>query len=244
MRIFATMIALSSLCGCAGLSTLGSYSSVAPKFENRSVHEMVEFFGAPVGVSGSDVLQLYEWRIGKYVSEPAEIDGHVSRGGDLSGTVQGGGTMFLGCIIRATADSGGIVTTVSLDSRTNHVGSVQNWVGCNASVRDPFLEAAAAEQKILDQSSNIAVGTTTDEVISIMGPPTEQFLVTDRLEEWHYCATGRSADNFVILYFDQGQLVRQETYVVTLKDTGGVTGHCSQFVRQGSYQQSQGDRGE
>lgn len=239
MRILLTALVLISLSGCAGMGTYGTYSSVAPKFKGSPVHGMIELFGPPVSVSRTSTHQLYEWRRGEYYSEPAEIKGDVSSGGSLSGTVKGGGTKFVGCIIRAATDSQGTVTSVSVDSRTNHVGAVQDWLGCGITVQDPFALAALveAEKAKLEPSSRLAVGMTMEDVTSIMGQPVAEFIVAG-LNEWHYCASGIGTDNFVTLYFDQGQLTRQDRYVVTLEDTGGKTGLCSKFVREGSYKPS------
>jgi SmpA/OmlA family protein len=239
MRIFLVVIMLASLSGCANMSTLGTYSSVAPKFKGQPAQDMVEHFGTPTSISGASTLQLYEWRFGEYYSEPETVKGDVSSGGSFTGTIEGGRSRFIGCIISASVDPQGTVTSVKVDSRTNYVGPVQDWVGCGKTTQDPFLVAAATlgEEKKLDQSSSLAVGMTMDEVTGIMGRPEATFVVTG-LDEWHYCANGRSTDNFVAIYFDQERLVGQDRYVVTLQDTGGKTGHCSKFVRQGSYQLS------
>ena len=246
MRFSPIAIALTFLSGCAGM---GTYETVAPKFEGRPVQQMVDFFGAPVAVSGTNSLQLYEWQIGEYDSEPATIEGNVSSGGSVTGTIQGGGTKFLGCIIRATADSKGVVTTVSLESRTDHQGRVQDWYGCSKFITDPFATTTTVSRNtesvspqethngknILYNSYSLASGMTKVEVKNVMGAPVATLMVHD-IDEWHYCMTVSTQDHFVAVYFKQETLIDQIQYQVSLRDTGGVTGHCSQFVRQGSYE--------
>ena len=74
-----------------------------------------------------------------------------------------------------------------------------------------------------------------DEVYQIMGEPAASEF--DRgVEEWHYCATGIGADKFVAFYFNDGMVVSKTSYSVTLADVGGVTGHCSNFIKRGTYQ--------
>ena len=143
MRILIVVTALLTVTGCAHLNTLGSYESIAPKFKGRQVQEMVDFFGVPSAVSSTGTLQLYEWHLGEFYSEPDEIKGNVTDGGSLTGTVERGGTRFVGCIIRATASSNGQISAVSSDSRTNNVGAVQDYFGCGVLVKDPFLAELA-----------------------------------------------------------------------------------------------------
>ena len=143
MRNLVTLIALVCLCGCENLKTLSNYSSVAPKFKGRPVQEMVDFLGAPAAVSGTSTLQLIEWRIGEYATDDVTVSGYISPHGTVSGTARGGGTKFLGCVIRVTADSNGIVTGVTWDSQTGSWGDVSDSWGCNRLVWDPFLEATA-----------------------------------------------------------------------------------------------------
>ena len=55
------------------------------------------------------------------------------------------------------------------------------------------------------------------------------------VEEFHYCATGMGSDDFVAFFFKDGKVVSKTTYNVTISDIGGVTGHCSKFVKRGTY---------
>ena len=50
-----------------------------------------------------------------------------------------------------------------------------------------------------------------------------------------YSATGMGSDDFVAFFFKDGKVVSKTTYNVTISDTGGVTGHCSKFVKRGTY---------
>lgn len=135
MRIVSVIAALALSAGCAGMSSI---STVAPKFTGKPVEQMAAFFGAPERVSEAGDLTFYEWRIGQYASEPDRINGNVSGGGSITGTVERGRTKFLGCIIEAMVDENGVVTRVTMNSKTGSAGNVHEFYGCSKIVDDPF----------------------------------------------------------------------------------------------------------
>ena len=80
----------------------------------------------------------------------------------------------------------------------------------------------------------VSEGMTKQRVIEIMGNPAASEF-SEGVEEFHYCATGYNADDFVAFFFKNGKVVSKTTYNVTLADLGGTTGHCSKFVKRGTY---------
>ncbi len=76
---------------------------------------------------------------------------------------------------------------------------------------------------------------TKQEVESIMGAPIKSDF-SKGVEEWHYCRTGQMSDEFLALYFHEGELVAKKNYTVTAADTHGVYGSCEKFIKRGSYQ--------
>lgn len=74
------------------------------------------------------------------------------------------------------------------------------------------------------------------EVEQIMGLPTKSDFKRN-VEEWHYCKTGMSADEFLALFFYEGKLIEKLNYTVTLADTRGATGSCEKFIKMGNYRE-------
>ena len=139
LTVGVVMLAIILLAGCA--PDISNIRTVAPKFTGHPVEDMAVFFGAPERVSDVGNLSFYEWRIGEYGSEPDRIHGHVSGGGSVSGTVERGNTKFLGCIVEAMVDEHGVVTRVTVDSRTGTAGDVHDIYGCSKLIHDPFFVA-------------------------------------------------------------------------------------------------------
>lgn len=88
----------------------------------------------------------------------------------------------------------------------------------------------------VNKASMLSPNMTKTEASNIMGLRAKSEF-TGIIEEWHYCRTGLQADELVALYFHDGLLVGTKNYTVTLQDTGGVTGDCSVFIKQGNYQE-------
>ena len=55
------------------------------------------------------------------------------------------------------------------------------------------------------------------------------------VEEFHYCKTGIGSDKFVSFFFADGKVVSKTSYTVTEVDVGYTYGHCSKFVKRGTY---------
>jgi len=156
MKTIGIVAALALLAGCEGMNSI---STVAPKFTGQPVEEMATFFGAPERVTEAGSLTFYEWRIGRYATEPDQIDVDINSIGNsqkMTGAVEHGNQKFLGCIVEAMVDKSDVVTRVTLDSRTGEVGDVREYWGCSKFVDDPFEKKAQA-QKYPDQSSSLTV---------------------------------------------------------------------------------------
>ena len=91
-------------------------------------------------------------------------------------------------------------------------------------------------QQNLTASHKLSPGMTKAEVEAIMGAPVKSDF-KQNVEEWHYCNTGASADEFLALFFYEGKLIEKLNYTVTLADTRGATGSCSKFVKMGNYRE-------
>jgi hypothetical protein len=78
----------------------------------------------------------------------------------------------------------------------------------------------------LNISYKLHEGMTKNEVESIMGQPIKSDFYK-KVEEWHYCATGIGADEFIALFF----------HTVTIQDTRGISGTCEKFIKMGNYRE-------
>ena len=103
----------------------------------------------------------------------------------------------------------------------------------------PFLLSCSnslvkTESSKLANSIRVSPGMSKTEVMNIMGGPNASEF--DRnVEEWHYCATGYGSDKFVAFFFHNGNVVSKVSYTVTANDTGMVFGHCSNFIKRGTF---------
>lgn len=91
-------------------------------------------------------------------------------------------------------------------------------------------------QQNLTASYKLSPGMSKAEVEQIMGPPAKNDFAAD-VEEWHYCKTGTSSDEFLALFFYQGKLLEKLNYTVTVADTKGATGSCEKFIKMGNYRE-------
>ena len=98
-----------------------------------------------------------------------------------------------------------------------------------------FLTACGVQQK-LNVSYRLSPGMTKSEVETIMGPPVKSDF-KQNVEEWHFCKTGMSSDEFLALFFFEGKLVEKLNYTVTIADTRGAFGSCEKFIRMGNYRE-------
>jgi outer membrane protein assembly factor BamE (lipoprotein component of BamABCDE complex) len=98
-----------------------------------------------------------------------------------------------------------------------------------------LLTACGVHQK-LSVSYKLSPGMTKSEVETIMGPPVKSDF-KQNVEEWHYCKTGMSTDEFLALFFYEGKLVEKLNYSVTIADTRGAYGSCEKFIKIGNYRE-------
>ena len=98
-----------------------------------------------------------------------------------------------------------------------------------------YLTACGVQQN-LSISHKLSPGMTKSEVEAIMGTPVKSDFHKN-VEEWHYCKTGMSADEFLALFFYEGKLIEKLNYTVTIADTGGAFGSCSKFIKMGNYRE-------
>jgi len=96
-----------------------------------------------------------------------------------------------------------------------------------------LLYSCGVQQK-LSVSYKLSPGMTKTEVEAIMGTPTKSDFKKN-VEEWHYCKTGISADEFLALFFYDGKLIEKLNYTVTTSDVGGASGSCSKFIKMGNF---------
>ena len=96
--------------------------------------------------------------------------------------------------------------------------------------------ASLSEGSKMSQSYLLSEGMTMPEVQEIMGVPCASEL-SKGVTEWHYCSTGFNADEYVAVFFENGLLIAIKNYTVTLVDVGGIGGHCSKFIKRGTYQE-------
>lgn len=87
-----------------------------------------------------------------------------------------------------------------------------------------FTVLLAACVSVRDKAVHINPGQSTEEVLSIMGPPQDrQFSMSQ--EAWQYCNTGAINDHYVIVWFDNGLVTGMNTY------NNDETGLCTSFFK-------------
>ena len=91
-------------------------------------------------------------------------------------------------------------------------------------------------QQKLSLSYRLSEGMTKSEVEAIMGAPIKSDFYKN-VEEWHYCKTGMTADEFIALFFYEGKLIAKKNYTVTAADALGASGSCEKFIKMGNYRE-------
>lgn len=91
--------------------------------------------------------------------------------------------------------------------------------------------AAMYTQSPLEKSATLNPGMTRSQVQEIMGSPVKSEFSGNQ-QAWHYCKTGASVDEFVVMLFNDGVLEELKNYYVTSKDVGGARGDCSKFTKR------------
>ena len=97
--------------------------------------------------------------------------------------------------------------------------------------------ASSYTQQRIDNAVLISPGMNKQEVASVMGGAPAKAQFSGNVEEWHYCSTGYSSDEFVAVFFHEGEVIAMRPYLVTLRDAGGASGDCERFVRMGNYRE-------
>lgn len=99
-----------------------------------------------------------------------------------------------------------------------------------------LLITSCGLQQNLAVSYRLSPTMTKAQVEQIMGSPAKSDF-SKNVEEWHYCRTGTSSDEFLALFFYEGELLEKVNYTVTLADTRGATGSCEKFIKMGNYRE-------
>ena len=95
------------------------------------------------------------------------------------------------------------------------------------------MKLVNSEAKAFKNNFLVSEGMSKQQVIDIMGTPVASEF-NRGVEEFHYCATGYNADDFVSFYFQDGKVISKTSYTVTVAEVG-ATGHCSKFIKRGTY---------
>jgi len=100
----------------------------------------------------------------------------------------------------------------------------------------------------IEKSVQVKRGAKPDDVVALLGQPVAKEMSGDT-EEWHYCRTGRLADEYVAITFENSSVVKLTNYSVSQLDLvfrhtnnpskevlemGGI-GDCRISVGQGTY---------
>lgn len=111
-------------------------------------------------------------------------------------------------------------------------------------------DLSAYTQQDISKARELLPGSQTTQVKEIMGLPVVRELAGNT-EEWHYCKTGKTIDEYVAISFKDQKVNRIEYYTVSwldlafhyvkqptekLIDAGG-TGDCRLTTRWGTYGQ-------
>lgn len=86
----------------------------------------------------------------------------------------------------------------------------------------------------LANAIDVKVGTTSDQLISIMGNPIKKDAFQTR-EEWFYCKTGLGIDDFVQFTLLNDQVTKINNYTVSGAEAGGLSGSCELFIKRGGH---------
>ena len=100
-----------------------------------------------------------------------------------------------------------------------------------------LLMTACGTQQKVDNAMMLSPGMNKAQVVAVMGGQPAKAEFSGNVEEWHYCSTGQKSDEFVAVFFHDGQVIAMRPYLVTIRDTQGVTGTCERFIRMGNYRE-------
>lgn len=97
--------------------------------------------------------------------------------------------------------------------------------------------ASMSLQQNVNRAGGLRPGMSPAEVTRIMGGDPARSEFGDGIMEWHYCRTGYGVDQMVALFFVDNALIESSYYSVTLRDSGGATGGCNNFIKMGNYRE-------
>lgn len=114
----------------------------------------------------------------------------------------------------------------------------------------PLVDLSKYTQQNLEKASLVQSGMARVDVKKIMGAPILRE-VENSSEEWHYCKTGTSVDEYVAISFEADKVVKLTNYTVSWLDMAfhymkaptkevveaGGLGDCKFTARWGSYGQ-------
>lgn len=98
-----------------------------------------------------------------------------------------------------------------------------------------FFWGSCYTSQNLSKSINLKPGMSKYDVSRLLGHPIKTDF-SGNVEEWHYCKTDFSADEFLALFFFEEKLIEKVNYTVTVKEAKGY-GDCSKFIKRGSYKE-------
>lgn len=84
-------------------------------------------------------------------------------------------------------------------------------------VKEPPTDLSKYTQQDLEQALLIQSGMLKEDVRKIMGSPALRE-IENTMEEWHYCKTGSSVDEYVAISFENDKVVRLRNYSVSWLD--------------------------
>ena len=92
-------------------------------------------------------------------------------------------------------------------------------------------------QQNINRAGGLRPGISPEQVVRVMGEDPARSEFGDGIMEWHYCRTGYGVDQMVALFFVDNALIESSYYSVTLRDSGGATGGCDNFITIGNYRE-------
>jgi len=105
-------------------------------------------------------------------------------------------------------------------------------------------------QQDLSKSQEVKAGMTSQELVELMGTPAVREF-DQALEEWHYCKTGSSVDEYIVFELQNDKVISSINYTVSWLDVvyyhtqtptealieAGGMGDCKLTVKWGTYTQ-------
>lgn len=104
--------------------------------------------------------------------------------------------------------------------------------------REPAPLVARTQQDI-DKAVSVQIGVTSQELFNEMGSPVKRDAENER-EEWYYCRTGTSVDEFVRFSLVSGKVYKINNYTVSGAEANGLAGNCELFFKYSTSRSSSG----